>query len=295
MTAPRLTIGMPLYNAERYLRAALDSILAQTFSEFVLVVSDNASTDGTASIVEEYSARDDRIVLLRSDTNRGAAWNYNRVFAECRTPYFKWAAGDDMLAPAYLERLLEVLEASPPSVVLAYPRTELVDDEGNTLGEFVDKLAARPGAPPYARLFKVVNNAALGNVIFSVVRSVALRRTSMHGNYPFADYVLLAELALAGEFRVVHEPLFLRRVHEEMSTRANPTAEALTHWFDPRRATVRRPKLQLLREYLAAIGHAPLTGRQRALSYVAFFVAWVRTQAALRTRGRALLQRASNR
>ena len=291
MTPPPLTIGVPVYNGERFLHAALDSILGQTFSDFVLVVSDNASTDATAEIVEEYVARDDRVVLLRSDTNRGAAWNYNRVFAECRTPYFKWAAGDDLLAPTYLERLLEVLDAAPPSVVLAYPEAQLIDEEDNVLGAFVDKLAARPGAASYARLFKVVNNAALGNVIFSVVRSDALRRTRLHGNYPSADYVLLAELALVGEFRVVHEPLFLRRVHEQMSTRANPTAESLTRWFDTRRPTVTRPKLQLFREYLAAIGHAPLSRRARALSYLVFFPAWIRTQLALRTRARALLGR----
>jgi len=217
------------------------------------------------------------------------------VFAECRTPYFKWAAGDDVLAPTYLQRLLEVLDASPPSVVLAYPRAQLIDDEGNVLGEFVDKLAARPGAAPYARLFKVVNNAALGNVIFSIVRSDALRSTRLHGNYPFADYVLLAELALAGEFRIVHEPLFLRRVHEGMSTRANPTAESLTRWFDTARPAVTRPKLELFREYLAGIGHARLSRPVRALAYLAFVLAWIRTQLALRTRARAFLDRAAHR
>jgi glycosyltransferase involved in cell wall biosynthesis len=291
MRTPRVTIGLPVYNGERFLADALASILQQTYEDFVLIVSDNASTDATVDIVEEHAARDERIVLLRSDVNRGAAWNYNRVFGECRTPYFKWAAADDMLAPTCLEGLLEAIEASPSSVVLAFPRTQLVDDCGVVMGEVEDPLAARPGAPPWARLFRVVNNVAFGNVIFALVRSDALRRTRLHGNYPFADYVLLAELALVGEFRLVPEPLFRRRLHEGISFRANPTAEALTRWFDPQRQTVHRYQMELFRQYVGAIRHAELSRVQRALAYVAFILPWIRTQVGLRTRVRRLLQR----
>lgn len=283
----RLTIGLPVYNGERFLRDALDSILGQTFGDFALVVSDNASTDSTVEIVQEYAARDERIVLLRSEMNRGAAWNYNRVFAHCRTPYFKWAAADDMLAPTCVERSLAVLEAAPPSVVLVYPLTQIVDAAGTAVETFGDDLASPPGAPPHVRLGQVLRRIVLGNAVFATMRSDALRRTRLHGNYPAADHVLLAELALVGEFREIGEPLFLRRLHEATSVRANPTKEARSRWFDTQRKPVRHPGLMLFRQYLGGIRGAQLSPRERILAYAVFLRAWAKP----RTRLRALLDR----
>jgi glycosyltransferase involved in cell wall biosynthesis len=292
MAGPRrVTIGLPVYNGERFLRDALDSILAQTLDDFTLVVSDNASTDATVEIVEEYAGRDDRIVLLRSDANRGAAWNYNRVFAEVRTPYFKWAAADDMLAPTCLERSVEILDASPGRVVLAYPRTAVIDGDGKRVGTIEDDLASPPGAPPHVRLRRVLRNVVFGNLIFALMRSEALRRTRLHGNYPSADHVLIAELALAGDFVEISEPLFLRRLHEGISVRANPTATQLAAWFDPQRKPVRSRSVTLFREHVAAIRHAELTTSQRALAYATFAAAWTRRQAKPRTRIRRMLGR----
>ncbi|HLR96223.1 MAG TPA: glycosyltransferase, partial [Jiangellaceae bacterium] len=77
--APRVTIGLPVFNGERYLEAAIDSILAQDFQDFELLLADNASTDATLEICERAAARDPRVTVHRSEANRGAAWNYNRV------------------------------------------------------------------------------------------------------------------------------------------------------------------------------------------------------------------------
>jgi glycosyltransferase involved in cell wall biosynthesis len=286
MGAPPLTIGLPVYNGERFLRDSLDSILGQTFGDFALVVSDNASTDGSAEIVREYAERDQRIVLLCNDRNRGAAWNYNNAFAHCRSPYFKWAAADDMLAPTCVERSLAVLEASPPTVALVYPVTQVIDGQGSVVGTIEDRLAAAEGAPPHVRLRQVIRNVVYGNVIFAVVRSDAMRQTRLHGNYPSADYVFLSELALAGEFREIPEPLFLRRLHEATSVLANPTAEALTQWFDTERSPVRRQALTLFRQHLEGIHHARLTRTERAFVYATFATSWTRRQLKPRTRVR---------
>jgi glycosyltransferase involved in cell wall biosynthesis len=290
-TVPPLTIGLPVYNGERFLRDALDSILGQTFRDFALVVADNASTDATVEIVEEYAADDDRIVLLRSDTNRGAAWNYNRTFEHCKSPYFKWAAADDMLARTCVEQSLAVLEASPASVVLVYPLTQIVDAAGAAVEVYGDRLAAPPGAPAHVRLRQVLRNVVFGNGIFALMRSDALRQTRLHGNYPSADHVLLAELALVGEFREIPEPLLLRRLHEETSVRANTTAEALTQWFDTQRKPVRNQVLMLLRQHLGAIRHARLSPSERVRVYVTFATAWTRRQLKPRTRLRQRLSR----
>lgn len=287
-SAARLTIGLPVYNGERFLRDALESILGQTFADFTLVVSDNASTDATVEIVEEYASRDDRIVLLRNEENRGAAWNYNRVFSECRSPYFKWAAADDALAPTCLERSIELLE-SAPGVVLAYPLAQVIDAEGNAVGMIEDRLAAPPGAPPHIRIRQVMRNVVFGNAIFAVMRADALRGTRLHGNYPSADWVLLAELALAGEFREIPEPLFLRRLHEGISVRANPTPELLAQWFDPERKPVRRRSLVLLQEHLGAVRHARLSRSERTLAYALVAATSARRWAQPRTRVRRML------
>jgi glycosyltransferase involved in cell wall biosynthesis len=285
---PLITIGLPVYNAERFLAEALDSILAQTYGGFKLVVSDNGSTDATTKIVQDYAARDHRIEFIRNRCNRGSSWNFNRVFAECATPYFKWAAADDKLAPTLLERSLEVLENSPDTVTLVYPQTLLIDASGKVFGLVKENLAAPPGAAPHIRLLHVFRNMEYGNTEFSLLRSDALRRTRLLGGFPSADHVLLAELALTGEFRELSEPLFLRRIHEGISIRANRSAESITHWFDPQRAPVRRRQLTLFREHLRGIHAARLSASERALVYLLYIGAWAGSQlrdwAAIRTR-----------
>jgi len=295
MMDPPITIGLPVYNGERFLSDALASIRAQTFADFQLVISDNASTDRTLDIVGEHAAQDDRIVLLRSEFNHGAAWNYNRVLGACRSPYFKWAAADDVLAPTFLERLHATLEASSTAVVLAYPHTQFIDADGVPILQYIDELASPPGAKPYARLRRVLTKMQYGNVAFSLMRTEALRRTRQHGTYPFADYVLLAELALAGEFRAVPEPLFMRRLHEGISIRANPTTASLSEWYDPQQQPVRGPWIRVLREYVAAVGRAELSRSQRLLSYAIVGGVWTRRQAAPRTRAKALFRRLRHR
>jgi glycosyltransferase involved in cell wall biosynthesis len=285
---PALTIGMPVYNGERFLREAIDSILAQTFEDFVLVVSDNASTDRTLEIVKEYAVADPRVVLLREETNQGAAWNFNRVFAECRTPFFKWASSDDVLAPTCVERCLAAL-ADAPSVVLSFPRTAWIDDEGKHHGVTVDAITTPEDAPAYKRLSRVVGNIVYGNVPYAVIRSDAMRRTRLHGNYPSADIVLIGELALVGAFREVPEVLFYRRDHEGMSWRSNPSPEAISHWYDPSSKPVSNESMQVFRGYLAGIRHARLSPVDRALAYAAFLAVWTRRRGQLRTRARRLI------
>jgi GT2 family glycosyltransferase len=111
-----VTIGMPVYNSASTIRAALDSLLNQTRRDFVLVISDNASTDDTEAICREYVARDDRIRYLRQSTNLGSAMNYRCVLFEAHTPYFMWAPGDDLWAPTFIDRTVAFLEAHPDYV-----------------------------------------------------------------------------------------------------------------------------------------------------------------------------------
>jgi glycosyltransferase involved in cell wall biosynthesis len=302
--APLVTVGLPVYNGERYLAESIESILGQTERSLRLVISDNASTDRTPEIVRDFAARDDRIVSLRAEANRGAAWNFNHVFAGCDTPYFKWAAADDVLAPTCVERLLEALREASPGAVLAFPHTVVIDEESRKVGDYVDPLATSPDDPPHRRLGHVVERMLKGNLVFALMRTEGLRRTRLHGSYPSSDFVLIAELALVGGFVEVPEPLFYRRDHTRMSRRANVTVEEISRWFDPGAAPTRNETRRLLREHVSAVGRAGLPPGERARALATLLwawsrrrlipgaVGWARSTARVRTRAREVRSRA---
>ena len=133
ISQPRVSIGLPIYNAEQFLEETLRSLLSQTVPDFELIITDNASTDNTQNICQAYAARDDRIRYYRNEQNIGCDPNFNRVFSLSRGKYFKWAAFDDVCAPNFLEVCLEVLD-NEPQVILCYPKTKLIDLEGKFLG-----------------------------------------------------------------------------------------------------------------------------------------------------------------
>jgi glycosyltransferase involved in cell wall biosynthesis len=278
VTEPSVTVGLPVYNGEPYLADALRSILTQTHEDLRLVISDNASTDATEEICRAAAASDERVTYERQSENRGAAWNYNRTFALSRSPFFKWAAADDLLAPTCVARCHETLASAPHSVVMVYPRTVIVDAAANPVRDWNDGLDVR-ARRAHTRFNRVVRNAVLGNGIFGLVRADALARTRGHGNYPSADMVFLAELALLGEIWELPEPLFLRRMHEKTSRAANTDLEQLSAWFDPRAAPVTNEMRRLLREHLAAIHHAKLPPWEKGLTLGQFAFVWTRRHA----------------
>jgi glycosyltransferase involved in cell wall biosynthesis len=230
-TRPRLTIGLPVYNGERYLRLAVESLLAQTFRDFVLIISDNASTDGTAAICEEYAVRDPRVHYLRQTVNRGASWNFRHVFECAETEYFKWSAHDDICHPEFVERCIEVLDRDP-GVSLCFSKSSLIDEAGNLIGPY-DNRCLPTMANAYERLSEVLSRLGLCHMQFGVVRSAVLGRTSLIADHPGADRIMIAQLALLGRFNEVPECLFQRRDHPSMSGRAHTTTQALAAWYNP--------------------------------------------------------------
>ncbi|MBD2214537.1 glycosyltransferase family 2 protein [Nostoc linckia FACHB-104] len=98
----RLSIGLPVYNGKKFIRESIDCILNQTFQDFELIISDNASTDNTEKICREYAAKDNRIRYYRNAKNIGCARNFHRAFELSTGEYFKWVAYDDLHAPEYL-------------------------------------------------------------------------------------------------------------------------------------------------------------------------------------------------
>ena len=107
---PIVSIGLPVYNGEDFLKYALDSLLSQTFRDFELIISDNASTDNTPKICQEYVLRDKRIRYIRQNNNMGALWNFNFVLKQSNKEYFIWVSADDKLHPEFLEKNIDILE-----------------------------------------------------------------------------------------------------------------------------------------------------------------------------------------
>ena len=263
----RVTIGLPVYNGQNYLAETMESLLAQTCTDFELVISDNASTDRTEAICREYAVRDERIRYYRQEENVGASANYNRVFELARGVYFKWAAHDDLLAPTYLERCVAVLDADP-DVVLAYTQAKAIDDQGQVVKVYPGKHHFSAAAPR-ERFYEFVLDPHPVVAVFGLMRRDVLGRTRLIGKYAGSDRPLLSELSLLGKFYEVPEHLFFYRFHEEQSWGGNKSPQAQQAWYDPRRADkITFPQWRLLREHVRSIERSPVGLADRASCYL---------------------------
>jgi glycosyltransferase involved in cell wall biosynthesis len=277
---PRVSIGVPVYNGERYLADTLDQLLAQTFTDLEVVVSDNASTDATAAILDAYAARDPRVRVIHQPRNLGAAPNYNEVFRLARAPLFAWHAHDDGVAPGWLAALVAALDARPDAV-LAHPWATVVDDDGAFIRDFDDVLGAdRP--TPHARLGNVVRHLDRDVLaVFGLIRRDALARTGLIRPYQASDLSLLYDLAVLGPFVEVPERLFVKRRHAGRSTAANRKRGDMARWFDTtNRSGVRLLGWKLYRVQVAWIARCPdFTPMSRVRCVIVFSVTFPRTWA----------------
>lgn len=124
----KISIGLPVFNGEKFLRKRIDSILNQTYSNFELIISDNASTDKTRLICEEYTRKDSRIKYFRQKKNMGATWNWNFVLKQAKCRYFFWAMVDDLINAQFLEKNLEFL-LTKSNYVASVSKLELFGEE----------------------------------------------------------------------------------------------------------------------------------------------------------------------
>jgi glycosyltransferase involved in cell wall biosynthesis len=281
MTEPLVSIALPVYNGERFLLAAIRSLLDQTYRNIELIIGDNGSTDRTREICENVVASDSRVRYLRSPENRGAAWNYNRLFPEASGKYFKWAAHDDVYEPTWLERCVAALEADD-RLALAYTRTIEVDSDGNELERY-RPLPYASDERPSRRAHDILSKRSRCFEAFGVAPRDKLEDTGLIGAYTSSDRTLILEIALRGRFYEVPEYLFLHREHPGRSMRAFPDARARRAWFEPGLGDKRAyPMWRLFAEYAKAVKRAPISllEKARTASYVAIW--GVRNRRALR-------------
>jgi glycosyltransferase involved in cell wall biosynthesis len=285
---PRVSVGLPVFNAERYLEQAIDSILAQTYIDFELVISDNASTDRTPAICQTYAAKDPRVRYHCNSRNLGMAPNFNRAFQLSSGGYFKWAAYDDRIAPEFLSRCVEVLDRHP-AVVLCYARAQLIDENGSFTAEY-DPQPDTSSPKPQERFRNLILAPELAVQQMGLIRRTALEKTELHGSYPSSDEVLLAELALLGDFYEIPERLLIYRLHSEQLTQGKTrTARERVVSFD----TALEGKIVLHKwlyffACLRAIRRPPLTRYQRTYCHLQM-IRWLLDPPHFRAMGKDVL------
>ena len=271
VSQPLVGIGVPVYNGGSMLVACLDAVVAQTYDNLDIVISDNASTDETRSICERYASRDSRIRFFPATENRGAAWNHRYVLERARGEYFKWCAADDTMAPEFVERCVAALEARP-DVVLAFPLTIVIDETGQPVRRTDARL---PLTSPQARIrFDALLSPwdVTHSPFYGVMRRSGVDRVRPFGPFLAGDRSFLAELALAGPFFQVEEFLMYRRHYSKHWKRSSKDEQAL---LNPTAQLDYHPReFVMLREHVSGAIRAEASVAAR-LGYLLTIGRWV--------------------
>lgn len=269
---PRVSVGVPLYNGEKYVAATIESLLNQTFSDFELILSDNASTDSSGAICATYAARDSRVKYHPSPTNLGACANFHRCFHLSSGEYFRWNPADDLVSPNLLERAVDILDHDP-SVFVAYGRTKLIDGQGAVIRDFDENLHLMDERPS-DRWKKAVRNIRMGNIQYGLSRAEPLRRTGLLRNYGGGDIPLICEMSLYGKFFEISDAFFYRRMHETASSAMKSGAEVMA-LYDPKKGKkLRTYYWSQFIDNLKSVAQAPVSLAEK-LRILEFQAQWV--------------------
>jgi glycosyltransferase involved in cell wall biosynthesis len=250
--APRVSIAVPAYNVERYISRSLESLLGQTFTDFELVISDNASTDGTEQICRDFATRDSRVRYVRRPDNIGGPGNFRYVFSLCTGEYHKWSTADDYWDPTFLAKTVPVLDENR-DVVLVYPKTRLIDASNAPISDYEDNLDLGERSAR-ARFNKIFANIGLCNAHLGLIRRSTMKRTRLIGAERASDVHFLAELSLYGKFRLLPDYLFFRRYHTQSSSWNRVDSSHQEKYYDPKRSL--RLGMHTWRKYRSLAGGA---------------------------------------
>lgn len=262
----RVAIGLPVYNGQNYLRDAIESILAQTYSDFRLIITDNCSTDGTQDICREYAAKDRRIEYHRHAENIGAAPNFNSAFhyaGDCE--YFKWAAHDDVMGKDFLKVCVQKLEADR-SLSIAHTLSVRIDKDRKSVGTYDSEFPLN-GNKVRDRFYRILWVDHFTE-IWGLMRSSYLKKTILYGSFIGSDRTLLAEMLLQGDIAYVPEYHFFRRDHAENYCNSKRSNEDRLKWFDPKKKNSKmRNGPAKVWYYVAAIGRLPMPMADRVACF----------------------------
>lgn len=280
--SPRVTIGVPVFDGENYLADALDSLLAQTYTDLEIIVCDNASTDRSGEIAEDYARRDPRVFYHRNQINLGPCRNFNLLVELAGGEFFKWAAHDDLIEPTFVARCVEVLDAEP-DVVLVQALTRIIDDSGRELAIYDSGLQGAASEDPVDRFGSLVLTPHVCTEMFGLFRTEALRATKrLTGNYHGCDRAMLAEAALVGRFAQIAEPLFMNREHNQRYVRSVTPAERDEHHTTGEQGQISMYTWRLYRDYIRAVQDFAPSRSARMRCYARLAAWWFKNYNALR-------------
>ncbi len=263
MKERKVIVGLPIYNAQKFIAAAIEAHLAQTFGDFQLVISDNASSDATPDICASYASKDDRVTVLRAPENRGLLWNHRRVMEAIQSPkqYFRWAGGDDIPEPDLFQTMVNILDTRP-DVEAVVPKTKNIDDQGNIIRTLENSLDLQ-SEDVYERARKVLLANYQHVIAYGLLRASTILSLRTGPNYIGWDPVFIWELALRGKMVQTEDAALRRRFHKGSISRVK-TSKELRKWVEPNhKAGVSFPHWKWAYEHFRAYLASPLTMRDR--------------------------------
>ncbi len=211
---PKISIGIPVYNGEKFIRKCIESVLQQTNKNFELIISDNASTDSTPKICEEYLNKDDRIIFVRQDKNMGGGWNFNFLLQKAVGEYFVWVAADTFLLPEFLEKNIAVLESQDKAVgcISKIKIDDTCIDKFKTEKDILKKIGlvyrpfdTLPITGNYMERIRKYLRHFPWEMFYSVYRTRALRKSFVHDFFIGHDAGLVLGVLKYGEIQVVNQ------------------------------------------------------------------------------------------
>ena len=203
---PLVSVGVPVFNGEKSLARALDSLLGQDYPNLEITISDNASTDATLEICKEYFKKDSRIKYYRSEENLGSTWNFNRVFELSTGKYFMWAAHDDLCESSFVSACVKKMEQCPEASLCQVHTAMFI--EGHKERLCVANLDSFEGVMGLVERYRETLKHFPATAVYGLYRSSAMRKTRRFEKVIATDLAFIQELSIHGNFVQVPEVLF---------------------------------------------------------------------------------------
>lgn len=264
MNQPLVTIGVALYNDEKHVRRTLECILAQSYRNLEILVSDDCSRDGTAAICREYQQKEGRIIFMSQRRNVGALANHELLFNLSSGEYFMWCTGHDSFDANYIRKCVEALE-SDPELVLCYSkavRHDYYDKEHTELFDALDTRGLAPKQRFQAVLCAVVKNPCM---FYGLFRTEVLQKSKRHRKTIGGDLIFINEIGILGHILQLEDTTFHRYVVRPPSENRDPIKRWLDVIVQPcwHQLEAVTPWLYMAHEYLAMVAGSELAEAQK--------------------------------
>jgi len=219
---PKVSIGLPVYNGEQVIRKRLESLMRQSYSNFELIISDNASTDTTSSTCQEYVKKDPRIRFFQQKKNMGGMWNFNFVLKEAKCEYFVWASADDLWHPEFIQKNMEILIKKKEFVGSVTKEKFLISKDYHShsrIRRYLRKkiISRRPNLFPirgsYYRKVRSVLKSKPSNIMYGVVRTNALRKSVTEERFQGDEWSYILNIIRFGDFYEIEKFMLYRTEH----------------------------------------------------------------------------------